>query len=40
MLINDYFDYLSGADAVNAPQKPLPSGAARADIAVLLAGSM
>jgi 4-hydroxybenzoate polyprenyltransferase len=40
MVINDYFDWRSGADVVNAPHKPLPSGIAKPDIAVLLAGAL
>jgi geranylgeranylglycerol-phosphate geranylgeranyltransferase len=35
MVLNDYFDFRSGADVVNAPQKPLPRGLVTPDGALL-----
>ena len=35
MVVNDYFDYLSGTDRVNSPDKPIPSGRISPDVAVL-----
>lgn len=35
MVVNDYFDFRSGADAVNSPQKPLPRGLVTPDGALL-----
>lgn len=40
MLINDYFDWASGADVVNAPHKPLPAGLVLPDRAVLVAAGV
>ncbi len=39
-LINDYFDFASGTDQLNAPHKPLPSGTVKPDVAVLVAGGL
>lgn len=37
-VLNDYFDFAAGVDSLNAPTKPLPSGAVPSELA-LLAGS-
>lgn len=36
VMINDYFDFINGVDRINSPDKPLPSGLIRPDIAILL----
>ncbi len=40
MVINDYFDWASGTDVINAPDKPLPSGLVKPDMVVLIGGGM
>ncbi len=40
MVINDYFDWASGIDVINAPHKPLPSGLVEPEGVLLLAGGM
>lgn len=35
MVVNDYFDYISGTDKINTPDKPLPAGTITPDLAVL-----
>ncbi|KAK9814843.1 hypothetical protein WJX72_012464 [[Myrmecia] bisecta] len=37
VVVNDYFDFASGVDGVNSPDKPLPSGTIRPDGALLFA---
>ena len=36
VVVNDYFDFLVGVDSINAPDRPLPSGVIRPDIALLI----
>eukprot|EP00210_Caulerpa_lentillifera_P008218 g7846.t1 len=36
VIVNDYFDFISGVDSVNEPTKPLPSGVIRPDYALLI----
>jgi geranylgeranylglycerol-phosphate geranylgeranyltransferase len=39
-IMNDYFDFTAGTDAINAPQKPLPAGKVPPELAVAVgAGS-
>eukprot|EP00197_Chlamydomonas_leiostraca_P013844 CAMPEP_0202867674 /NCGR_PEP_ID=MMETSP1391-20130828/9561_1 /ASSEMBLY_ACC=CAM_ASM_000867 /TAXON_ID=1034604 /ORGANISM="Chlamydomonas leiostraca, Strain SAG 11-49" /LENGTH=313 /DNA_ID=CAMNT_0049547737 /DNA_START=559 /DNA_END=1500 /DNA_ORIENTATION=+ len=40
MMINDYFDWASGTDIINSPNKPLPAGHVTPDRAVLVASSL
>lgn len=35
-VVNDYFDFASGVDVQNSPDKPLPSGRVKPDLALLL----
>ena len=36
VVVNDYFDFLVGVDTINSPDRPLPSGIIRPDIALLI----
>lgn len=36
VIVNDYFDFISGVDSINEPTKPLPSGLIRPDFALLI----
>lgn len=40
VVVNDYFDYRSGADVINSPQKPLPSGLIEPDRALLFSSAL